>query len=246
MSTWPQVQGSETEFAQYVAEQPASVEHLSDVYLAWSALRGQDTAVRELGRWIGELSSRAVRATGVKGYEPSDLEQDLLQIVLVGTAERAARLGQYTGRGPLRAWLRSCAIRECLMRRRRKAADTGADVPTHLADLGDDPELGTLKARHREAFTKALGDAFAGLDSSTRTLLRYYYLDQLDQQQIAAIYQVHHATISRRLDKARDSVLESARLVLTARGTPAQVWALVQSRLDVSLQSLLRSMPPQR
>lgn len=245
MSAWPAIGEPEAAFASFIADQEIPAEHLSDVYLAWAAVRGDDAAVREVSRWVTALAGRAVRATGVQGYEPRDLEQDLLQLLLVGTAERDARLKQYAGKGPLRAWLRSCAIRECLTRRRRKTALANADVPAQLADLRDDPELGSLKAADREAFAKALGDAFGALDSSTRTLLRYYYLDELDQRQIALIYQVHHATISRRLDKARESIQESARLVLSTRGTPAQVWSLVRSRLDVSLQSLLQTIAPE-
>lgn len=245
VAVWPGLALSASEFAAGLSDEARQSEHLADVYLARAALDADEAAMREVRALVRDLAPKAVRATGVRGYEAGDLEQDLMQLLLVGTLAKQARLRQYEGRGPLGAWLRSCAIRECLMRRRKRSADEPAtDVPVALADASDDPELQALKGRDRDAFSEAIASAFASLDSATRTLLRYYYLDRLDQRQIAAIYQVHDATISRRLDKARAEVLEHARTSLLAQGTPTEVWALVRSRLDVSLGALLRTQAP--
>ncbi len=242
VSSWPRVDLSEADFAGQLEEPLSSAAHLADLYLARAALRGDQVAVREIGSWVHELCPRAIRATGVHGYDAGDLEQDLLQQLVVGSAARPAKLDKYSGSGPLRAWLRSCAIRQCLMRRRSTLPDApAADVPANLADPADDPELRVLKAHDREAFSTALAAAFTALDPATRTLLRYYYVDRLDQKQIAAVHQVHVATISRRLDKARAQILDAIRAALEARGTPTRVWTLVRSRLDVSLRSLLRT-----
>lgn len=245
VAAWPAVELSESEFAEALDEETRRSEHLADIYLARAAERRDEAAIVELRATIRDLVPKAIRATGVRGYDAGDLEQDLLQILVLGTEVRAPRLHKYAGRGPLGAWLRSCAIRECLMRRRQKSAnEPGADVPVALADAADDPELRALKSRDLDAFSESISSAFASLDSSTRTLLRYYYVDQLDQRQIATIYQVHDTTISRRLEKARAQILEHARVNLAARGTPTEVWSLVQSRLGVSLGVLLRTQAP--
>lgn len=242
VAAWPQVQCAAAVFESCIPADLERPDHLGDLYVATAALAGDAAAVRVISAWVAELSPRAIRATGVQAYEPNDLEQDLVQMLVVGGAERPPKLTQYAARGPLRAWLRSCALRQCLDRRRRKSPETAAAaMPTLLADSRADPELRVLKARDREAFVAALETAFAALDSSTRAILRYYYLDKLDQRKIATIYDVHVATISRRLDKAREHVLATARKSLAEQGTPGHVWELVKSRLDVSLPTLLRS-----
>lgn len=242
VAMWPQVSASIDDFSAWVQEHAPEPDHLGDVFLAWAAVSRDEHAVSEVDSWVREVATRAVSVTGVRNYEPSDLEQDLLQLLIVGTVTRPPRLSSYGGRGPLKAWVRSCALRECLMRRRRASvSEEVVAVSAQLTAEDDDPELRALKARDRHAFGDALADAFRQLESSTRTLLRYYYVDGLDQQQIALIYGVHHATISRRLDRARDSIRQYTRETLSSAGHGPAVWGLVQSQLHVSLRSLLRS-----
>ncbi len=242
---WPNVCAPLSEFERLVAARSPGPDHVTDLYLAWAALRGDPAAVHHLGRRVRELCPRALRAAGVREYDAADLEQDLMMSLLTATDARPPILTQYTGRGTLGGWLRACAVRRCLMWRRRKSPNRNvAPIPDQLLDERADPESHSLKARDKEAFTQALSTAFAALDRSNRELLRYYYLDRLDLRQIALIYGVHLTTISRRLDKARSEVFAQTHAALAAEGSAEHIWPLVRSRLEVSLGALLKTLPP--
>jgi RNA polymerase sigma-70 factor (ECF subfamily) len=106
------------------------------------------------------------------------------------------------------------------------------------------PELLVMKARYRDEFREAFGEAVARLAPRDRNLLRYQLLDGLTTHQIGTIYRVHRVTITRWLKKARDNLLEETRSLLIARlrVEPQEfnsIMGLIQSQLDLSLSRVL-------
>lgn len=241
-SQWPDVRASLDAFAVVVAGDEAD-EHLADRFLAWAALEGDPDAVHQVCRQVRALSPRGLRAAGATEYDIADLEQDVMASLLTGSPTRPPALAQYSGRGPLGGWLRACVVRRCLIWRRRKSPLRDA---SELSDrlIGDDigPERHSLRDEDKRVFAEALANAFAELDASARTLLRYYYMDGLDLAQIGRILDVHPATISRRLNKGRTEILSRTQAALSAFGVAEHVWPLVRSRLEISLGTLLRTL----
>ncbi|MGH1346676.1 MAG: sigma-70 family RNA polymerase sigma factor [Nannocystales bacterium] len=181
---------------------------------------------------IRAIAPKAIAAA--RCFDPDDLTQDLLDALVVGEPDDTGTVGQFRGTGPLSAWVRTCAMRQCLMRRRRRGrAESIPDELPAVADSGSDPELARLKGTHRSAFDAALREAFASLDSQQRNLMRLHYIDGLQQRGLAAMYGVHPATMSRRFAAARQQILEESRRALKAKGVAASdAWELAQSQLE--------------
>jgi RNA polymerase sigma-70 factor (ECF subfamily) len=114
--------------------------------------------------------------------------------------------------------------------------------------IAGDPELDFIKARFRPQFKQAFRAAMAQLPSRERAVLRLHYAEHVGVGQIAVTYRVHRATVSRWLHDAQRAVLEETRrrLAETLKIGQAefdQLVGLVQSRLELTLSSLLRSTP---
>ena len=82
------------------------------------------------------------------------------------------------------------------------------------------------------------------LEPGERNVLRMHFLEGLSLNQIAAMYQVNKSTISRRMAKAREMLLERTRTKLERALSlpPTELDSLLEQlgpRLDVSLTSVL-------
>jgi len=88
----------------------------------------------------------------------------------------------------------------------------------------------------------------ASQPSRTRTLLRYYYSENVGVEELGALYRVNAGTASRWLAQARSAIFEETRrrLAEVLGASPSEIEShlgLVHS-LDVSLGSLLRTTDP--
>lgn len=108
-----------------------------------------------------------------------------------------------------------------------------------------DPALELVKQQSRDEFATAFRAAVAALAPRDRRLLRHQLLDGLDLDAIAKLFDVHRTTASRWLAAARDQLLAGTRAQLASRlamsaGEVDSLLRLVHSRLDVSLEKVLR------
>jgi RNA polymerase sigma-70 factor (ECF subfamily) len=172
----------------------------------------------------------------------ADVRQQLLERLFVDR-----KITQYSGRGPMRSWLRVVTLRVAtdLRRQDRVHAELDDAVPTQALD----PELALIKVRYGEAFRSALRDAFAALTQEERSLLRLHYLDGLNADRIALVIRVSRATVTRRIAAARERVLGVTHELLRARlkATPKELESLlgaVRSDLAMSLSLVLRDPAP--
>src|SRR6185436_3937910 len=100
-----------------------------------------------------------------------------------------------------------------------------------------DRTLELLRGKYATDFGTALREAFASLEPGERDVLRMHFLEGLSLNQIAAMYQVNKSTISRRMAKAREALLERTRAL-----PPTELDSLLEQlgpRLDLSLTSVL-------
>ena len=220
------------------------MDHEADLELARACLQGDSAA---LARFDGELAScvdRAVRKVGGDRATVDEITQRLRARLLVAEGERPARIAEYTGRGPLRAWLRVVATRELLDLRRRTKHEQplGDRTLDGLPAAEHDPELAYLKASYRDAFRRAFRDAFAALEPLERDVVRSHHIAGDSVDVLAARHGIHRATAARWVARARDRLLTGTRERLAGALGIADpeldsILALIASRLDASLRS---------
>jgi RNA polymerase sigma-70 factor (ECF subfamily) len=217
-----------------------------DLYLACACAAGNPVALAEFDqRFLGpELNRVLARITSVASMVEE--VRQLLRVKLFVNDEGRARIGDYSGRGPLQAWLRVAAVRTALNLVSRQTPEEPTTEEEPLLGV-EDPETEYLKSQHRPEFEQAFRAALGTLSIEQRQLLRFHYVDGLTLGQIGRLRHVHESTISRRLLSARDQLLAETRRALSAqlRMGQAEIDSLmgrVMSRADVTLSTLFRSM----
>lgn len=190
----------------------------AEVYLCCACSNGDPAAVAQLQH----DSEKVVRSAIARIWRDAEFIQDTLQEfwkkLLVGPE---ARIKAYAGRGPLHAWLRLCAARLAIDRRRliQTLTDQRSDLGDSLADQVFGPESTLTRARFYSPFREALRKAMAEVTHKERNLLRMHVLEHCSIDQIGRAYNVHRATVARWLDAAREHILCSVRAQLELAGS---------------------------
>jgi RNA polymerase sigma-70 factor, ECF subfamily len=252
---WPDIAVELERFTSHVAgaTPEALARHGADLYLACGCALADAKALRAFDDEIIVPAARAVRSIDDAPAFADEVCQRLRASLLVGDGESRARIVDYAGRGPLRAWVGVAAVRHALMLRRgqqrQREVSTDDDWTGKLSQASTgNPELDLVKRQHAAAFGAALRDAASALEPRLRGVLRMHFVDGLSIDEIGAAYGVHRATAARWIARARDELFAGTRTRLAERLSlsPSELdrmTALVQSQLDVSLSTLL---PPQR
>ena len=216
-----------------------------DLYLALACLAGVVGAVPAF-----EQEHREALVGFVSKYErrpdaARELAQELLVEILVGPT---ARLRSYTGRGPLRAWLRMVATRRSLnsLRGDGRRASLEERVMLQATSSAPDPEAAYLKEKYAAVFEDAFREALTRLPGNARGLLKLHYGEGVALEALGAMYRWSKATASRRVAEARETLLGLATAIVQERlrideSEMRSLLRLVRSELDVSLAGLLGS-----
>ena len=192
---------------------------------------------------------RGAIARVVRGEDATEVQQQFVDALLVGSALSAPKIGGYAGKAPLDRWVGVAAQRAALMwlrnnRAEARAREGAAAEPAAGGDLG--PESSYIKARYRTAFEDALKEALARVPDRERMLLRLHLVNGVSVDKIGKMFNVSQATASRWLAAARERVLDDIKATLGKQlgTTPeelASLAGLVASRLDLSLSLLLKT-----
>ena len=220
--------------------------HLPDLYLAFACAEGDAAALRAFGTMLGSVAG-AVRSVDGSPAFLDEILQRLRTRVLVPEEGRPPRILDYAGRGSLENWLRAGALRLAL-NARRDAQRGPEQMPE--ASLWEpmapavERTFELLRGEYAADFGRALREAFGSLEPQERNVLRLHFMEGLSLNQIAAMYQVNKSTISRRMSRARETLLERTRATLerTLALPPSELDSLLQQlgpRLDLSLTSVL-------
>jgi RNA polymerase sigma-70 factor, ECF subfamily len=216
--------------------------HGPDLYLACACARGDRAALRIVDGLLQAIG-RQLSRIGI----PAGSIDDVLQATRISVLgeERPAIL-KYGGRGPLTGWLRKVAFRTALAMLPKRTADRGASASllSGLVAEGDDPELGAIRRRHRQAFQHALDESLTRLSRRDKTVLRMHYVDGLSAQAIAAVYHVHRVTVTRWLITIRAEIFAGLRerFSLSQEPTSADLRSLafaLGAELHISVDRLL-------
>ncbi len=255
-AAWHDVERAPTELARQVGERiPADADPVAgvaslcvgDLWLAVACTRGDPFALRAFDAVCVDAVTAAGRRLRASDSDIDELAQVVRHHLLVPRDGHPARLSQYGGRGRLGRWIRATAARLHLNAlRARKAAPAVGDAPVldGIASPGVDPELAHLKARYRRTVAVAFGEAMASLSARDRNLLRYFYIDGLRLDQLAALHKTSRATAHRWLVRAREAAAAATEAALrstidASAGELASIRRLVMSDLGVSLRALL-------
>ena len=222
--------------------------HAADLWLALGCADGDAAALAGFDRLLAGDIDAALKHMALGTAQKDDVAQAVRERLLVKKGDAPARIGDYSGRGPLAGWVRVAATRVALSMLRRKDPAASAVPPDALADVAaslDDPELEHVRARHRGDFKAAFQDALRSLTAHDRTVLRLYLVDQLNIDRIGALYGVHRATVARWIARSRDTVRDETKQLLCARlhveGAELEsLVRVVQSQLDLSMSRILR------
>lgn len=220
--------------------------HTDDLYLACACALGDRQAVLafEAHCVVGlEVVLARYRAS-------SDLVAEVKQRVrerALVSAEGPPRIERFSGRGDLRGWVRVMAAREALELLRRSRRDAWVDDDARLRALvtPGDPALDHAKAHYVQEFKQAFSAALRSLPARDQTLLRQHVIDGLSIDQLGALYGVHRATAARKLERARQAVLDGTRQRLSSvlrvrSGELDSILRLIRSRVEVTLRWLVR------
>jgi RNA polymerase sigma-70 factor (ECF subfamily) len=102
-----------------------------------------------------------------------------------------------------------------------------------------------MKAQYRHALGDAVAEATKRLTPRQRTLLRLQVIDGLMVEELAALFRVHRATMSRWLQGARRELAATTRSLLMERHKISEselrsMARIIDNSLDASLNTLLR------
>ena len=220
--------------------------HLPDLYLAFGCAERDEAAVRALDKVLNTVAG-AIRSVDASPNFVDEILQRLRTRVLVSEEGRPPRILDYAGRGSLENWLRAGALRLALNARRdaRRGPEPLPEVSIWEPVAPTvDRTLEILRGKYAAEFGRALREAFASLDAQEKNVLRLHFQEGMSLNQIGAMYQVNKSTISRRMARARDLLLERtrSRLVESLSMPPSELQSLLEElgpRLDLSLSSVL-------
>jgi RNA polymerase sigma-70 factor (ECF subfamily) len=232
---------------------------VEDLTLAWACTEGDTDAIERIERDHFDVIDQALARLPDAAAQAQEIKQQLRKRLFVGEPApskqggvvsggeegQPPRITQYAGRGDLRSWLRVAAVR-CgldLLRAQKREVELSDRILDQLS-IPEDAELGHLKQRYRHAFKDAFEDALTLLSVRDRNVLRYFYIEELNIDQIGAIFNVHRATVARWLVRIRDALLRDTRRVLMERlrigpGEFESIMRLIRSQLDASIERLL-------
>jgi RNA polymerase sigma-70 factor (ECF subfamily) len=220
----------------------------ADLYLACACAHGDVQAIAAFDRdYIKEVDIALARMR-VGASRLADVKQLVRQRLFVGggtagAPTSAGKIAEYGGRGDLRRWVRSVAVRTCLNDLRKGKREVLVDDDHLIAQHAiaqDDPELEYMKRTYASEFKAAFTAALAQLGAREQTLLRYHHVDGLNIDEIGAIYRVHRVTAFRWIEKAKEQLATATLDALRARlKLPAaeldSVLRMIRSQIHLSL-----------
>lgn len=226
---------------------PPTFEHSHDLLLAAACAAADPAALAEFEREILPRSRGPIARLKADDAFVDEVLQQTRTKLLVADGATPPRVSTYGGRGSLAAWVTVTAMRTGLSLLRRGASDASREHEAWEQVVAlvpaADPESASLKHQHRETVRDAIVQACGSLPSRDRAVLRMHFVDGLSLQEIARIYAVHRATMTRWISATRATLANSVRELLAERlDLPTSeldaMNRVVRSQLELSLSQL--------
>ena len=218
--------------------------HAGDLLLASVCATGEVQAIAVFLRRYEEDVLRAARRLRAAGVDPQDLSQELARRAFSGPSPKIA---EYSGRGELRAWVRIVATRLALdVARLKRNGERATDVSAFegIANASEAPDLAYFRRLYQAEVRAALEAAAQTLSAEDRAALRDHHVLGLSIDDIAAAQGIHRATAARRVQRAREALVDNVRRILDERHGLAgrdliSVMNLVRSQMNITMGRLL-------
>jgi RNA polymerase sigma-70 factor (ECF subfamily) len=217
----------------------------ADLWLALASARGDAAALAEVEvRLRREVPAALSRIRATKD-EIDEIGQIVREKLFVGSAPKIL---DYAGRGALAAWMRAVIVRTAISARRDGSdaleRDTDGDADLAARAAGNDVELDAMKARYAADYAEILREALGTLSQRDRTVLKMFFVDDLNIDAIGEAYGVHRATAARWIARCREHLADETRRRLAERlrvpaGELHTLERLCMSQIDFSLRSAL-------
>ena len=255
-AAWPEVDVPQEQFAAWLEErlepgEPLAKLRTSDLYLACACAAADARALRYFDEQMVDAIDQALLRLRISRDVIDETKQYLRHYLFLGHDGAAGRIATYSGKGPLRSWVRVAAVRAALRRARMARPHTPLDSSLlgEVAVEALDVEHEYLKRRYGAAFEDAVRAAFVELPTRTRNILRFYYGERLTIDQLGAMYRVHRVTASRWVRQAMEDLVEHTRLLMQRNLSASEseitsLLRLVASRIEPVLQSLIQHADP--
>ncbi|HEY1553665.1 MAG TPA: hypothetical protein VGF94_02465 [Kofleriaceae bacterium] len=255
-AAWPDLAVDARHVVEFVARQvtaelaEAALDGLrpADLYLACACARTMPAALAAFDREYMREVDIALARMRITGARLADIKQLVRQRLFVGGGTAGAptspgKISEYGGRGDLRRWVRSVAVRTCLNDLRKGKREVLVDDDHLIAQhavSADDPEVEYMKRTYAADFKASFAEALGQLGAREQTLLRYHHVDGLNIDEIGAIYRVHRVTAFRWIEKAKDQLVKTTLDLLRARlKLPSaeldSVLRMIRSQIHLSL-----------
>jgi RNA polymerase sigma-70 factor (ECF subfamily) len=218
-----------------------------DLYLASACLAHAPGAAEILTVRYGPAVRRAIGRV-VRGPDASEIEQEMLAELLVGSPTAPPEIGGYAARSPLTPWLEVVAYRAALRwlraaRAQAQARERAAAEPQLAREMSAEANL--LRERYRDAFEESLKKALTRAPERDRALLRLHVVNNVSLDKIGRMLGVNQSTASRWLAAAREALLADLKSILKERLSMSSIEikslaGLVASQIDLSISQLLK------
>ncbi|MGC4087846.1 MAG: sigma-70 family RNA polymerase sigma factor [Polyangiaceae bacterium] len=238
---WPSIEVCFDAFAAYCerAIKPEWGEgarsHAAELYLCCGCACGNAQAAYAFEREGAAAARSAIARVQRDPDFAHEALQELWEKLLLGPSPKA---GEYSGRGPLSAWLKVAAARTALDRLRKQnlTARVNTSLDDAVAGANFGPELRVMQERYGDAFQEAFRGAVAALSVRERNILRSHTVGGCSIDQIGATYGVHRATAARWLERIRSQIYDAVRTQLQLSYT---------ALTETEFRSLARAIGPQ-
>lgn len=175
----------------------------------------------------------------------AELMQEIATLLLTPGADGAEpRLAQFSGRGPLTVWLRMTVTRRALNLGRGKTRLVDYDEVAFDRVADSDPELSTLRRRHKGEIAAIFREATAATPREDRMLLRLHYVQGSTLNELAALFRTSRSSLHRRIDAIRADLMQRIGVLVRQRlridtAEQASMLRLFQSDLRDNLRAIL-------
>jgi RNA polymerase sigma-70 factor, ECF subfamily len=200
---------------QEAGTRPWQKERAFEVCLAFAVTKGDAVAIAHFQKAYGHEFERSVARFSTLVPMRDDLRQRFWEKLSSG---ESPALLNYSGMGPLGAWLSAAATRLALNAVTREQREVPTEQTFFDAVVATEPdaERAYLKLTSRASLQAAFERAAQSLDAKERNLLKFAFIDHLNVDQIAAFFDVHRATAARWVAAARERLVQRTHAELIA------------------------------
>jgi RNA polymerase sigma-70 factor (ECF subfamily) len=213
--------------------------HAADLYLACACASGDPRALKAFeSHFLARVDAFVAHINSASEFA-AEVRQRLRTRLLVGDGNSLPRIAQYSGQGPLGAWVRMAATRAALDLQRasglqleaNRVPDLGARVP---------PEVQLLRKRYAGEYKAALRQAWTALTVRERSILRLHFADGSSAEEVGVVFRVHRATATRWISAARQRMMDLTLQIVgerlrLPRAELQSIAHLIRSELDLSI-----------